>query len=435
MQDQEVLHGSRMQKLSAEPDIINELAEESEPMSEQDNPNEAAGEAPAADINDDFLVDVPDIPMPEEGVEEADIVRDDCDVAFKFAFIGAGQGGSRIAEAFHKLGYNRVCAINTTNQDLVGIDIPEANKLVIGEGGAGKDPAKGAKAAEANYEEIFDHMRRCFGNDFDRIFVCIGAGGGTGSGACDTLVEIAHDVARSLKVEKEGEPAVGVIVSLPKVAEGGKVNANAHAVLDALFHKVGSDNGKLGGRTISPLIILDNDCVNKIHPNVSVEGFWGLCNKNISSLFHLFNSIAKKDSDYTTFDSADFEDILRGGVMTFGACPIKGWGSSTDISHAIRDNLKRNVLVGGFDLSQASKAGCVFIAHPEVLGQIPQDYLEHGFEMLTRIMRQPSVVHRGIYKGSKPGLVVYSILGELGRPDERMAEIARVGGVTVSKKK
>ena len=42
------------------------------------------------------------------------------------------------------------------------------------------------------------------------------------------------------------------------------------------------------------------------------------------------------------------------------------------------------------------------------------------------IMRQGGTVHRGIYKGSKQGLVVYSALGELGQPVERMAEIARV---------
>jgi hypothetical protein len=101
----------------------------------------------------------------------------------------------------------------------------------------------------------------------------------------------------------------------------------------------------------------------------------------------------------------------------------------TDISFAIRDNLKNNVLVSGFDLSHARTAGCVFIGSPDVLDKLPQEHLEHGFEMMARTMRNGGVVHRGIYKGSKPGLVVYSAMGELGRPDERMAEIARIGGV------
>ena len=55
---------------------------------------------------------------------------------FKFGFIGAGQGGSRIAETFHDLGYRRIGVINTAQQDLNTINLK--NKLCIGEGGAGK---------------------------------------------------------------------------------------------------------------------------------------------------------------------------------------------------------------------------------------------------------------------------------------------------------
>jgi hypothetical protein len=232
-------------------------------------------------------------------------------------------------------------------------------------------------------------------------------------------------------------PAVGAIAALPKGTEGAKVNFNAYDVLDMLFAKVGKDKGKMGGRTLSPLIIIDNDRINRLYPNLPVAQFWDVANKSISNLFHLFNTIAVQDSDFTTFDKADLKDLLESGTLTFGACPIKKWGAADDISYAIRDNLKKNVLVGGFDLGQAKAAGCVFIAHADVLAKIPQAHLEHGFEMLSRIMGVGggTVVHRGIYRGSKPGLVVYTILGELGRPDERMDEIARIGGVEMKKGK
>lgn len=393
--------------------------------------------AEEAVVNDDFIVDVPDIPMPEEDVQINEEVNDECKGAFRMAFVGTGQGGSRIAESFWKLGYRRVCCVNTTGQDLKGIDIPESNKLVmdIGSGGAGKDPAKGEKAAKKYYEDVYDLMRRSFGKKFDRIVICVGAGGGTGSGSTSILIEIAHDIARSFRIEEEGgKTAVGVIVALPKVSEGTKVNENAHALLDSLFGQVGAGNGKMDGRAISPLILVDNDRIERIYPNRSVAKFWNVANRSISSLFHLFNSIAVQDSDYTTFDRADLADLLSAGVVTFGACPIRKWGELTDVSHAIRDNLRNNVLVGGFDMSQAKAAGCVFIGHPSILEKVPQGHLEHGFEMLTRIMRQGGVLHRGIYKGSKKGLVVYSILGELVPPDERMDEIARVGGLTGGKK-
>ena len=381
----------------------------------------------------DFTVDVPDMPMPDMDAVDSEIVKDECKGAFKMAFVGSGQGGSRISEAFWKMGYRRVCCINTNRQDLAAIQIPEANKLVldIGTGGAGKDPARGTKASEQYFEDIYDLMRRCFGRDFDRIMVCIGAGGGTGSGSAVTLVNIAHDIAKSFKVESPGvKTVVGVIASLPRVAEGKKVNENALGVMGQLFHMVGTEKGKMGGRSISPLVILDNDRINRIYPALPVSEFWATANRSVSALFHLFNNIALEDSEFTTFDRADFEDILDSGVVSFGACPIRKWDLSTDISHAIRDNLKNNVLVGGFDISQAKVAGCVFIGSADVLSSIPQEHLEHGFEMLSRIMREGGTVHRGIYKGSKPGLVVYSALGELGQPAERMAEMKVVAGNT-----
>ena len=80
----------------------------------------------------------------EEKVEKN---KDECDVAFKFAFVGAGQGGSRIAHAFHRLGYRKLSAINTAQQDLNTIDLE--HKLCIGTGGAGKDPSK----AKSDFEE------------------------------------------------------------------------------------------------------------------------------------------------------------------------------------------------------------------------------------------------------------------------------------------
>jgi len=393
-------------------------------------------------FDDDFLVDVPDIPMPEANAGlVAEVIQDkfykseeNPGAAFKFAFIGCGQGGSRIAESFYKLGYRRVCCINTTNQDLKGIDIPESNKLVIGEGegGAGKNPANGARIAKESQDDIYDLMRRSFGNDFDRIFVCVGAGGGTGSGSADVVIEVAHSLARTLKKESDStQTIVGAIASMPKVNEGGTVNANAHAALESLFRQVGTDTGKLGGRNLSPLVVLDNDRINKIYPNLSVSQFWDMANRNISSLFHLFNSIAVKNSEFSTFDRADFKDLLQSGVVTFGACPVSNWQEQSGISRAIRENLKGNVLVGGFDMSQARKAGCIFIAAKEVLDQIPQDNLEHGFAGLARIMQDDNTIHRGIYTGSKQGLVVYTMIGELARPTERMSEIADIGKVTV----
>jgi hypothetical protein len=69
--------------------------------------------------NDDFWLyhngdknNMPDLELPEDLIIEPEaqeekpsqLIKDEVDVAFNFAFIGAGQGGSRIAETFHKIG-------------------------------------------------------------------------------------------------------------------------------------------------------------------------------------------------------------------------------------------------------------------------------------------------------------------------------------------
>jgi len=51
-------------------------------------------------------------------------------VAIEMAVIGVGQAGSRIAEVFHKLGYD-AGVINTSSQDLEYIDVLPTNKLLL----------------------------------------------------------------------------------------------------------------------------------------------------------------------------------------------------------------------------------------------------------------------------------------------------------------
>ena len=121
----------------------------------------------------EFDVAVPDIPMPQ--AQETQEIKDEIEGGFKFAFIGSGQGGGRIAHTFYKLGYRRVCAVNTAEQDLATLPLP--NKMLLGKsGGAGKNPSVAKAAFKDNKEDVLDFMRRSFGQTLDRIFVCAGAG-------------------------------------------------------------------------------------------------------------------------------------------------------------------------------------------------------------------------------------------------------------------
>lgn len=364
----------------------------------------------------DIDVNVPDIPMPAPG--EVVELKDDFESGFKFAFVGAGQGGGRLVQTFHRIGYRRVCAINTAEQDLATLNLPAANKMCLGtSGGAGKDPAVAKTTFKDCKEDVLDFMRRSFGPKIDRVFVCAGAGGGTGAGTAVQLVDTAVELQKSLRCPSE---KVGVIIALPKLAEGKRVAANAYNTLNDLLFLAEKGN-------VSPLIVVDNEKINTLYPKLAVDNFWDTANLSICSLFHLFNTICIKNSHYTSFDKADLQTVLDSGLITFGANPVEKFTDETDISYAVRNNLRRNILTGGIDLTTGTVAAAVVIGGSEILSALPQSHIEHAFDQLNRMLKPGNTVHRGIYRGNKPTLVVYTIIGGLGRPEEKLADLKRVG--------
>ena len=367
--------------------------------------------------DDTFDMELPDIPMPSE--EEVDVnIEDKIPVGFKFAFVGSGQGGSRIAETFNKLGYKRVCAVNTAAQDLATCTI--SNKLKIGnESGAGKDREVARAVIKEQREDILDLFRRSFAGDFDRVIVCAGAGGGTGSGTTAELIEIAREYQKSIKATSD---KVGVFLALPKITEGKRCAANAYKTLKEVLQYV--DKG-----IVSPLVIIDNEKINKLYPRLSINQFWTTSNGSICTLFNLFNNIITKNSSYSTFDNKDYKTVLDSGIMVFGATQVTKWADGTDISKAMRDNLQKNILSGGIKLSTGNVAAAVVIGDEDSLDNIPQEYLDQAFEQLTRTLKTNSTVHQGIYKGNKSGLSIFTAIGGLGKPEDKLEELARVGDI------
>ena len=358
---------------------------------------------------------VPDIPLPPEPEEKAGEAEDKVDGAFKFAFIGAGQGGSRIAETFHKLGYRKIGILNTAQQDLNSINVE--NKLCIGSGGAGKDKAVAAKCFNDRRDDVLDFMRRSFGDDVDRVFVCAGAGGGSGAGTLVPLVETCRELHEAINSDSK---KVGVILALPKYSEGRKVNANAYETL-----KDACDLVKKG--IVSPLVIIDNEKTSKIYSNVSVSNFWQTANMSMAGVFHLFNMTASKDSSYSSFDSSDYKSVLDSGIVVFGATPVQDWKDPINISRAVRSIAQSGSMSGGIDISTANTAGAILIGGKDVLDNVPQSNLDQAFDQLTRILSSGSVVHRGIYSGDKDNLTVFTIIGGISTPQEKIDELMKLG--------
>lgn len=371
---------------------------------------------------DTFDVETPDIPLPE--IAEKTEIADQTKTAFRFAFIGSGQGGSRLAHTFYQLGYRRVCAINTAAQDLAALPLPEANKLAIGQGGAGKNPDAARRLFEEHGEDVLDFMRTCFGPVYDRTLICAGAGGGTGAGTVLGLVDKARELQQATKC---GTDKVGVILALPKVTEGKKPNANAFWVLKALLERV--EDG-----SVSPLIVVDNERISTLYPGLAIDPFWQRANMSVCSLFHLFNTLCVQSSTYTAFDPNDFKTVLDSGLIVFGATPVARWQEPGALSAAIRDNLKRNILSGGIQLASGTVGAAVVIASKSILNQVPHEHLDQAFDQLTRLLQPGSTVHRGIYSGSKEQLAVYTAVGGLRGMREKLSELQRLGDILLAEK-
>jgi len=389
-------------------EVVEEKEPEPEPAPKDDEPKSTA-------------VDLPEMPAPRS--KKAKDIEDAFRSAVHMAFIGAGQGGGKIAETFYQLGYRRVCAVNTTSQDLDPLALPPVNKLIMGKSkrGAGKDPAEGMKAAKESFEDIIDLLKRSWGEKVEQMLICVGGGGGSGTGSWTTIINAINEYAKISNIEAPVQQHLGLILTLPKRSEGPKVQKNALVALEQALGMV--DSG-----TISTLIIVDNAKIHELFPDEPAKSFWKVANDSFARVFHTLNLLAAQRSEYATFDRADFADVLRSGLIIFGMTSVEKWDGTDDISHAVRQNLKGSLLGDGFLLYKATKSAAIVVAHDDVLTSIPQSRIDYAFHAFTRALGNENLTpHTGIYEGKAPGMRVLSMVGGLSPPDERLAELRKLG--------
>ncbi len=355
----------------------------------------------------------------EKPAEVEDGFDPPCPVAFRMGFVGAGQGGSKIAQAFWSLGYRRVGAFNTTENDFAGLD-EKMPKLSLQIGGAAKDMKLARDAFASNTEDVWDLFTRSWGTKVDCVLVCVGLGGGTGSGSALPMVNLA----RKYLTDKGLPPRVGAVVSLPSVEDGQQVARNAVTAFRELVEA-----------KVSPLIVIDNDRVHELY-NPPYANLLPTSNEVVSGLFHLFNRLADTRSPHMTFDRSEFAQILDSGIVVMGSAniPVEAVTSPADVSSAIKSDLANSVLAD-VDLKTGRKAACIFVASDDVLNTFGKDYFAAGFTMLNRIVgaAYPEgtdvVLHRGIYSGDEDGLQCYTMVGELDPPKAKLDALVRVAGL------
>ena len=328
--------------------------------------------------------------------------------AFKMGIIGVGQCGNNLAQAFHRIGYRRVLLVNTAQTDLDAIE-DQIPKLPIDKQGAGKDPAVGKARVEAKATEIRNGMLREFGEDFEKIIVCLGLGGGTGSGGGPEVVRIAADIVK----DRGGNPAkdVIVIVTLPDPnIDGPRQCFNALVAY-----------GQIANLNV-PMTIIDNAQVGSIIRAKLADG-WTPINMWIARTFHMFNVYASTPSDLGAFDSNDLNDIIGRGRLLFSAFRVTQLKDRYAIGDIMAANLERS-LFAKCDKATAVAAGCLMVINPRVGNDLSMEDISPALKELNSIMRPNSTLHRGIYipdwssqdQEKYPDLFCYVILGGLDHP-------------------
>ncbi len=368
-------------------------------------------------------LNLPEIPLESVDTTPPDEIQDESLGAARYAFIGSGQGGGRLAEAFYKLGYRKTLCINTAGQDLDSLSLPPEQKLLIpaGEQGAGKDMRIGEAAAAAAQVQIFETLKKKFGT-VDHVFVCIGAGGGSGGGSTLVLIETAKKFLSYIGMD-DVDRRVGVVMSLPTNGECASPNVSKNAsFLAAKLSEYAAE------KLISPLIFVDNDKIQKMYPRLTVKDFWPTVNATVAGLFHVFNLIPTKPTPYTTFDAADYGSLMRaGGCMIMGVTnvPIKGT-SVSEISAALKGNFERTLLADGFDLRTATHAAAIVLGGRSTFANVQglMAGIEGGLDTLA-VMTGKAVMHRGVYEDDKDRLAVYTLVGGLTSPEKRIRALSR----------
>lgn len=329
--------------------------------------------------------------------------------AIDVGIIGAGQGGSRIAESFYKLGYTNTCVVNTARQDLHYIEIPDENKLLLEytKGGVGKDIELGAEAAEAYEKEIFKLMEETFLNEIDMILVCVGGGGGSGSGSAETLIKLASRF----------ELPVNVLITIPRHSEDATTRYNALMTLDKLAKKAGN-------KGISGLIVVDNAKIQSKYPQITEKELWLRANHDITSTLDMFNKIAFQPTNNIALDTMDFARIFvdTSSCIIYGNSVVTEFYNEQALATSLVESLKSGLLAEGFNIKETVNAGVIICHHPSVA--LPSANVEYAFETLNEAIGA-ATVFRGLYAVDDESvtpdqLVVHCIFSGLGIPRSRI---------------
>jgi cell division GTPase FtsZ len=128
-------------------------------------------------------------------------------------------------------------------------------------------------------------------------------------------------------------------------------------------------------------------------------------------------------------------DLSR--IMTSGSCTIYGkveiplyvengqvQMTEDDVADLLIKNLQEGLLVEGFDVSEAVRAGIYITGKSQYLSQIPASTFNFAFASLNEQLKSADLF-RGVYADERleDKLTIYTLISGIGLPRERVEEL------------
>lgn len=365
-----------------------------------------------------------EVVIPEEKYEDKTVT------GIQMGFIGCGQGGCRLVESFYKIGYRKVILFNTTEKDQEGLTIPKGAWIVAeGMNGAGKNPEAGKAAAKSVIPELIKKMNQRF-TGVTHIIICTGAGGGTGTGSASVIAETCKQWIYSQTGDYSGTK-IGFMIALPARSESSRVLANSSFLLKEVMDK-----------EYSPMLFVDNQRITQA-VKANAKNKWTQSNSMVCQLFHIFNMMCAKTTEYDTFDPEDYKDILKHGVMTMAMTSIPessikldddtGYAKATILSDRVRSTLGANLLLQDVDITTATHCAVLVSCRESTLEQMDSDTMPKLQETLISMMGgdlgKNVTVHRGLYtrddEDEDSKIRIFLMFSGMEFPKKKIEEYAR----------
>ncbi|MCF6212993.1 MAG: cell division protein FtsZ [Flavobacteriaceae bacterium] len=269
--------------------------------------------------------------------------------------IGVGGGGSNAVNQMYKKGISGVDFIvcNTDAQALNNSPVP--NKIQLGvsltEGlGAGANPEIGEQSALENINEI----KTMLDSKAKMVFITVGMGGGTGTGAAPVIAKLAKELNLL---------TVG-IVTIPFVFEGKTRNEQARKGVEELRQYVDS------------IIIINNNKLREVYGNLGFKAGFSKADEVLSTAAR---GIAEVITHHYTqnIDLRDAKTVLsNSGTAIMGAAEASGENRAQEAITKALDSplLNDNKITGAKNVLLLIVSGSIEITIDEI-GEI-NDYIQ-----------------------------------------------------------